>query len=80
MKGGIHGKVLGYSPQLRIIDTEGLPATAREVGKNELMRTGAKIVGMVNHDLVVSRGSVCCIILDSVATIQLGRVGSVGRP
>lgn len=52
------GKVLGYGPQLSIVDTKGLPTCSREVGKNELMRTGAKIIRMVNHNTVVGGVSV----------------------
>jgi hypothetical protein len=54
----IESKVLGYIPQLCIIDAKGLSTCSREVGKNELMRTGTKIISMVNHNPIVGRVSV----------------------
>lgn len=53
----VDGKVLGDIPQLCIVDAKG-PTCSRDVCKNELMRTGAKIIGVVNHNPIVGRVSV----------------------
>lgn len=53
----VDGKILGDIPQLCIVDAKG-PTCSRDVCKNELMRTGAKIIGVVNHNPIVGRVSV----------------------
>jgi hypothetical protein len=60
-----------YGPQLCIVDGHILATCIREVGKNNLMCTGAKIIGMVNRNSIVRGVSVRCIVLHSRTTIQL---------